>query len=273
MSTRTLKHEGRTREYLPSTTKLLLEEMCQSFGTELLEAQIHMAAVESLLVRNSKPAVIKSPTGKRILQFQHTRFSRLHDEDRALDVYIQNRMRHKGKRKISTATAIDEIYAQHEPWDVAKELTDISYVKDLSLHRWPKGIYVAVYDAPDLKGKDELKPFNVYETVEFGGKLPNVHIIFRVEPFFVIGQMRQSTRDIYDTLAIDFPQIRAEHRRNEQTALDLYQLNNLKSPEKAFEHNYERFGESYQIHSQIPREATMGFIQAYLRKFCLNRTL
>jgi len=259
----------KTGQYEPSTTELLLEKICRSFGTELLQAYVNPVN-GTKLVRESKPTVVEHPNGKkRVLQFQYTRFSPLRSS-RVSEVYNKNRAMEKGKREISHESVLREIEKQHEKWNAFEAVINPKYINNLNLHRWEKELYFAVYDIENKGIEEKLKPFLIHEHVQFDGKLPQVHITFHIEPFFVIGMMKESTENIYDRLKIDFPQIYAEHRTCIQSALSLHPLDKLRSPEKAFEEDYGR-SESYKIHSSIPRELTMGFIAGYLRKFCMDK--
>ncbi len=261
----------KTGQYEPSTTELLLEEMCKSFGTGLLQAEVNPIN-GTKLVRESKPAIVECPKGKkRVLQFQYTRFSPLYSQ-RMGEVYNKNLSIERGKREISLESVWKKIEKQHEKWDAFEEVTNPRYINNLNLHRWEKRLYFAVYDVENEKGIEKrLKPFLIHEHVQFDGKLPQVHITLGIEPFFAIGQWRENTKDKYDRISIDFPQTNAEHRTCINSALSLHPLNNLRNPEQAFKEDYGRFGENYQIHSDVPRELVMGLIAGYLRKFCLDK--
>lgn len=265
--------EGKTREYEPSRTELYLENICKSFGTELLQAEINPIN-GTKLVRLSQPAIVHHTNGKRrILQTQYTRFSPLHYSE-AVEVYNENRARRKGKRKISSVSVHEEIARQHEEWDVFEEVTNPDYIAHLNLHRWEKELYFAVYDTEDKRLEEGLRPFLIHEPVHINGKLPQVHITFHIEPYFVIGQIGLIMRhreDISDSIKIDYSQIKAEHRERIGSALFLHPLNNLRNPENVFKEEYVRFGETYQVHPRVPRELTMGLIAAYLRKLCLDK--
>ena len=89
--------DGVAREYLPSTTELLLEDLCRSWNTSLLPATLGEGNT-SKLVRLSQPAVFDE--GKKLLQVQWTRFSPLKSL-RAIPTYKHNR---KG-RKITDGKA------------------------------------------------------------------------------------------------------------------------------------------------------------------------
>lgn len=267
------KENNREKTYTASTTELLLEQICESFGTELLQAEINDIN-GTKLVRESRPAIVRHPEGKkRILQVQYTRFSPLMENpNKIAEVYNKNRARQKGKRKISNESALREIWEQHEEWDAFEIVTNQEYINDFNLHRWRKSLYFAVYDVENKeKAAEKLKPFSVHEPIEFGKRLPQIHITLDIEPFFVIGLVQENTKEIYDNLRIDFPQEEAEHRMRIGSALSLHPLTNLKHPENAFKENYEIFRKNYKIHSSVPRELTMGLITAYLRRLCLGK--
>src|SRR3989344_4684954 len=222
--TRRARFENRISQYNPSTTEVLLEKICNSFGTELLPAQINPVN-GTKLVRISKPAIIKKGGRVRVLQFQYTRFSPLSSQ-RMVEVYNEN----------------------------------------LRLHRWPKSLYFAVYDIN--KGIEKrIKPFLVHEiNTELEGVKPTLCLSLNIEPFFVVRMQREGTKDICDSLDITFPKMREDNDKSFLTALGLHPLQG----EKFTETHKPTFYGSYKIKANHPRELTMGFIRAYLRKFCLN---
>ena len=261
--TRRARFENRISQYNPSTTEVLLEKICNSFGTELLPAQINPVN-GTKLVRISKPAIIKKGGRVRVLQFQYTRFSPLSSQ-RMVEVYNKNRA--VGRRKeISHDAILKEIEEQHSPWDSIREVTDESYIENLRLHRWPKSLYFAVYDIN--KGIEKrIKPFLVHEiNTELEGVKPTLCLSLNIEPFFVVRMQREGTKDICDSLDITFPKMREDNDKSFLTALGLHPLQG----EKFTETHKPTFYGSYKIKANHPRELTMGFIRAYLRKFCLN---
>jgi hypothetical protein len=262
MSERIVKFEKNSRQYTPSTTEVLLEEMCKTFGTELLPAIIDSGS-GTKLVRISKPSLIAQTNRvKKIMQFQYTRFSPVDDSEKMCEVYNSNR-----KRKLCIESIWKEIKKKHEKWDCISEVTDNEYIEFLKLHRWKKSLYFAVYDIENEEGIEErLKPFLIHEHIQFDGKLPQAHINFSIKPFFVVKYIRENTKNIYDSLSITFPQTEAEYRSRTNIALSLHPLDNLKSPENAIIRDFGRFGENYQIHSRVPRILTMAFIEKYLKE-------
>lgn len=275
--------DGYKRKYAASTTELFLEEICKSFGTELLQARIDdiRGIGSTMLTRVSNPSIIEHPNGKKkLIQFQYTIFSPLHDYSRITEVYNKNRIRQKGKRKISRESVLKEITKQHEKWDSFSEVTDERYIEYLNLHRWEKGLYFAVYDVDydieDTEGiEGRIKPFSVHEPFPLNKKLPELYITFYIKPYFVIGNVEENTKDIYDDITIRFPQIENEHNSGIRTALSLHPLDKLDKQKTLVDPNQEigeeRIFKTYKIHSEVPKKLTMGFIRAYLRKFCLDK--
>src|SRR3989344_2996751 len=126
-------------DYDASTSELLLEEICESFGSYLQAAYVNPDK-RTQLVRRANPTILQPPSGQPyLLQFQYSRLSPL-NLDRSFEVYKQNR-----KRKISLDTFYKEIRAEHTPWDSFSEVTDLHYIQNLPIHRWPKKIYAAIY--------------------------------------------------------------------------------------------------------------------------------
>src|SRR3989338_8119345 len=261
--TRRARFENRISQYNPSTTEVLLEKICNSFGTELLPAQVNPIN-GTKLVRISEPAIIKKGGGVRVLQFQYTRFSPL-DSRRMVEVYNKNRAVNR-RKEISHDAILKEIEEQHSPWDSIREVTDEGYIENLRLHRWPKQLYFAVYDTNGVLRK-EPRPFLIHERNSLLEDLtPTLHLTLNIEPFFVVRMQREDTKDICDSLDVTFPKIREENDNSFLTALGLHPL----QAEGFTETHKPTFYGSYKIKANLPRELTMGFIRAYLRKFCLN---
>lgn len=265
------KLDKRTKQYNPSKSELLLEEICKSFGTELLGAEVNPINI-SKLVRISKPTIVEHPDGQlRLLQFQYTRFSPLFCH-RALDIYKQNRAKEIGKSEFPLETLWKEVAKQHENWDSLEEVTNERYINHLKLHRWQKGLYFAVYDIKKEDSLKKQKPFYIHEPAYIYGGLPKVHIHFYIEPYFVIHNFqRENTENIYDKILINFPEIDVENAHCVNSGLSLHPLRILKNPENAFKEKNQNFGVNYEVHSEVPRQLTMGFIGAYLRKLCLDK--
>ena len=265
---RRLAKEGeRVGKYFPSTTEILLEEICQSFGTELLQADVNPLN-GTKLVRIARPVVVEHPDGKkRVLQFQYTRFSPLLSS-RAVEAYNKNRTVGKRKRKVSYEKACEEIEKQHAEWDPLEEVTDPRYIKDLNMHRWGTKLYFAVYDVKDGEGIEQrLEPFLIHdEGFKFDRNLPHTHIVFHIAPYFVIRHHREDTSKIYDNVVISFPKAREDFGEDKSAAVKVHGEigKNIRDAS---------FLECYEFSSETSREKTMGFIQTYLKRLCLGRTL
>jgi hypothetical protein len=261
----------KTGRYYASNTEVLLEDICKSFGTELMQAYIN--PINGIkLTRESKPALVMNPDGKnKVLQFQYTKFTPFFSS-KWFDIYKQNR-----RRKISEEGANKNIEKELEGknMDFLDTVIDSHCINNLPLHRFQKALYFAVYNL-DNKAPEKLEPFSVYDITRFNGKLPEVHMTLSIEPFFVINQTCENTKQIYDNLRIRFPEADSKHATCTKSALDfhpLYMLDKEKIhgyPDSTFESHCEMHAR-YQIHSQVPRELTMGFIHAYLKKFSLDK--
>lgn len=255
------------RQYEPSTSELLLEEMCRSFGTELLEAYINIIN-RTMLVRIANPVRITNPNGvEKTLQFQLARFCPA-DHRRAREIFQKN------LGKPSKADTIRIGQEREGNWDSFRAVTDQYYLEHLGVHRWPKEIYVAVYEE---KYSPDPKLFWIHEQREQVGA-PRLCMKFEIQPYFIIGMSQESDRDIYDQLIITFPQIEIEHQECEKAALDLHPLKYLYLPERgpafpAFNVAQQYISPLiYDIHSSVPRQTTMGFICAYLRHFLWGKS-
>ena len=277
---RKVEFERKTSDYTASTSELLLENICENFGTELAQASINYIN-GTKLVRLSDPFVIPQDEGAGyVVQFQYTRFSPMHSHARGklANIYNENRRLHNKKIKLEPQKVLAKILKEHDPWDAVKEVTDTQYIKYLNLHRWEKAFYFAVYgiQQTDLLDK-ELKPFLIHEdNFEFANKLPELHITFHIEPYFVIGSTREDTRDIYNSIRIKFPKARQEHRRQIDKALSVHPFNNqsLSAPKVALKsEDNKAFFAFYEVHSELESAPVMGFIHSYLKQFCFGKAL
>lgn len=255
-----------------TATDELLEELCSSFGSELLPERINPYN-GTKAVRLSRPVVLIDSEGQsRILQAQYTRFSPLHSY-RYVDVYNRNRSMERGKRKISKGSVNREIEKQHQSWNPRLEMTDTRYIKYLEVARWEKEVYFAVYDLA-REPEEELVPFLIHEEIELDRRLPSLHITLHHEPSFLIGEFRRETGDeLYDTLRVSFPETQYQHNQALDSALLLHPVNKLGDGSEfpLFKRDLKRFGEYFEIHSSVPEELTMGLIRGYLRRFCLGK--
>ncbi len=276
------KKGSRLREYWPSNSELLLEEMCEYFGTELNQAYVNPIN-GAKLVRESKPVkATHRKTGKeRLLQFQFTKFSPFHS-DAWLDVYNQTR----GRRKpLDYDNAMKEIEAQIEEkcWNNLLELTDSSYIPGVTMMRFEKELYFAIFDVTKELPKEWLKPFLIHSNApEILDRPPEVWIEYNRKPEFI--GLRKKGDLNYDHLLIDFPQVNKMHSTSMSNAMTSYPMKNLK-PENYIRDSRESenmpvfkdheiyYRQSYNIHSEIPVEMTMGFIHQYLKSLCLGKTL
>lgn len=186
------------QEYQASTSEVLLEEICRSFGTELSPAYINPLN-GAKLVRESQPVIVaREQNGQKYLfQFQSTRFSPLNSHREGV-VAIYNQTA-EPKRNRDWDEVFQEIDARIQERDGEFKpflaLTNRNYIPDVPLHRWPKTLYFAVFEVDEKEevSAAELKPFLIHEHGSFRGKLPQAHIELHIEPYFVIRQMMEPT--------------------------------------------------------------------------------
>lgn len=265
------KKGQKLREYSPSTTEKILEEICKSFGTELGQAYINtLNGIK--LVRLSTPVVLtnEQTNKKTLLQCQYTRFSPF-GSSKMLDIYNKNA---NSKKKLSWA---DFEVSSHE-------VTDSHYFP-VALHRWQKALYFSVFNLEEKEVMPEkLKPFLIHEYGNFNKKPPYLHVEFKIEPYFVIGNLTENTANIYDKIIFSYPQVDSNHYLNINLALSLYPLDKL-NPESLESGGFELkekdipfkietqafFREIYKISSLVPRTTTIGFINTFLKSECLGR--
>lgn len=264
-------YNRRKVKYDASTSEILLEEMCLSFGTELLPGIIEgINTGLPILYRLSRPAIVGNiERDRRLVQFQHTRFSPMHNFVKFSEVYRQNTQNKKSER-LTDAKIAEEVAEVYETNPVGA-VTKTQHVSKASIHRWPKGVYVAVYNTDEKQDK----PFKVHEP--FGlpgeGRLPMMHLHLDIQPFFVINEHQENTSNPYDHLWITFPEITRHTENSISSALKAIPLNKLNSPENAFIEEGKRMSLNYRIHVNVPRQATMGFIHSYLKQYLQGRTL
>lgn len=281
---RLIEKNGETQlyKYAPSTSELLLEEICQSFGTELSYAR--MDSTGSIkLVRNSEPAIFIHPANgkKRDVAFQYIRFPPFHSQKKFTEVYNKNRSLFNSMwKEIPQEKILEEIKQvikkeYNQDFDVIKTVTDNNYIPCSNLTRWEKELSFAFYDINEMS-QQELKELLVYRR---NNLTPTLRIRFHIEPYFVIGSMVERKDKIYDTLTIEFPRINRIHESCIEDMLSSHPLNML-NKEKVGDITSVAFIEldrhikfSYKIHSSTKRELTMGAIHTYFTKILLEKNL
>ncbi len=267
--------DKREREYTPSTTEVLMEDLMRSFGTEMGQAYANYLN-GNRLVRLSQPvAVTHKATGKkRVLQAQYTKFSRL-GYDHAVGIYNEAANPDpiiKGVGELQQAVE-KRMRRGKERFDPFAELTQSQYVPDLHVHRFGKALYFAAFDVEGDVDPEMVEPFTIHEYGSFAGKLPAIHMEFRTEPWFVRHNIsREDLLGIEDSLVISFPQMGQEHERNMSNALALHPLdkldrNSLGTIGTPFAHQTagRDFDAMYVLSPTIPRELAMALIGRYLQ--------
>ncbi|TSC92848.1 MAG: hypothetical protein CEN89_430 [Candidatus Berkelbacteria bacterium Licking1014_7] len=260
-------HKGKSYNYRPSTSELLLAKICRSFNMEFLPAVIEITNFVHLC-RLSRPTIVRGVDNKEMLFVcQHTRFTP-YKSGRFWKICERN-IEQEGKT-LEKAT-IQEIVTNAVKEDHSKErlplaeVLEYDYYRYARVYRWPKSVYVAVYEYQETDLL--IQPFHIHEVVPCcQKKLPILYLHFQIEPRFMTGGVGENAEEIYDSLRVDFPRVISDHQQTLHAALSLHPLNNLASPEQGYTSTPPQ-GFSARIHSKIPRELTMGFIGAYLRRF------
>lgn len=265
------------REYHPSKSEVLLEYLCASFGTELNGAYIDHRPDGPLLCRLATPTIVENKNKKFLLQFQYTKFSLLSaDREKLEEIFNKNS---QGKRRKSFKNIQKAIYKcakRGEDHDTFLMVTNAALVPELRLHRFPKEIYISIYDnVDDIEPTIEpdtpsIEPFTIHNKPEFNDELPYSFLRLSIQPHFVIGQVCEPTEDIYDELMISFPKLSLDHawhleeaNRRHKFVWDRIKRNG----------GNQYFFENLRIPSDMPRVATMGWIQTYLQKMTRGRSL
>ena len=177
---------GESRQYDSSDSERFLEDICQSFKTNLLPAII--APGGKFLTRLSNPLDFNSSKEDiRILQMQYTRFSPLYCQG-IEEIYSKNKKQEIDKNVDITNRITklwEDILNQHEPWDNFEELTNQKYIKNLNLSRWKEEIYFAIYSFKNKMKK--VEPFNIFDKeTKLEEEWPCIHITYNVEPRFIV---------------------------------------------------------------------------------------
>ncbi|MBI4149885.1 hypothetical protein HY488_00615 [Candidatus Woesearchaeota archaeon] len=272
--------EPSARAYAPSTTELLLEEICLSFGSALHEAVIDTTLRGAILTRMGQPVLVQCEHDQsQVIQFQYTRFSPAHSE-KFVEVYNKNR-KPRPRKKMDINQILKETYGEHGKHDPFEEVTKPNYFRNAAVGRFEKSFYFAVYDVDNPKLlPQQLSPFWIHEPEhKFGGgsekgRLPRIHMHFHREPYFFIEHHREDITNLHDTLTITFPYALEKHRAQMQAALARQPLDRLTGlTAYPFLRESEALTLTYKIATTLPPEATMGAILTYLRMECLNRRL
>lgn len=256
------------REYSPSQTERLLEEICLSFKTELKPAYVNPLN-GAKLVRLSKPVILthKETGGKSLLAMQSTRFSPFFDQNEVARIY-NNMDPKKEDSEEETLTEIEEEIRKRDDKDNSfRAVTDRNYIPRLSLARWRKEIYFAVFSL-DAVPTEEVKPFMIREYGIGGPGLPDVHLVFRRQPLY-LNQGSILNHQRKDSLSFDFPRISRRH----DDALGL--ASSLLFPDKQDLKSglTPRTSATYDIDPKAPVTRTMAFIQRYLQRITQGTTL
>lgn len=279
------KNRPHVKEYSPSGTEELLEEVCRSFHTELGQAEINPIN-GTKLVRVARPIVVANQYTheESLLAFQYTRFSPFYgDSSKLVEMYKANVQvpHNKSFEKIMEDIERSVKERQGGEWNPFEEVTDSAYIPDVHLARWRKALYFSVFKLDnDGVPQQQVKPFTIHEGGSFANRPPDIHITFQRAPLFFDGNRVENDKGLTDYLTVDFPRIRQEHNAALQTAFSLHPLDKIgqgtapSSNEVTFKITSDGIKQTmYDIPSSTPREQTMGFIQAYLRKVCSGSTL
>jgi len=262
--------DGRRKEYEVSTSERLLEEICKSFGTELLPAELNSAG----LVRLSRPvALTHSLTGDRkMFQAQWTRFSPFfYDLNTLIAIYREN-ADNVGRKsdEFLRKEMFERIKEQNKGTEnivYFKSVTDNTHIPDVHVKTWRKGIYFAISDLGEDEDMSRVKPFFVHDRYtwgETGNKTPSVHIVFSIGPEFFSNGYRAEESDRNDQLYIDFPKQFKAHEEALSMGIKLHPSSAaLEMPKPV----------CIEIPKSKPRELTMGLIHAYLRNTLTGHTL
>lgn len=283
--TRTVTLGDRSETYHPSSTELLFEALCQHFGASLDNAKLQMQGMpaDTNLTRLTKAVTIEHPHGStQVVQFQYQRTPPFRSP-RALQVYNRNRATKRGRRRardLSESAFEQEIGRHYVGVDgMLQVVTDPHHVRELSVHRWPKDMYIAVYDlkTQDAGLEQALRPFPIENprtifNEEYTGS-PRLHIHWRREPFFVMqGCVREDTTNLYDELVFSFPQVLADHAESALAASRRQPMERYAMPMSVASVPYAAYPmvaeARYQLHSLLPPEMVMGWLESYLDMAC-----
>lgn len=277
-SERLAKIDDLQKEYYPSRTEILLEEMCISFGTKLEQAYVNPIN-ETKLVRLSKPIVVVNRyTGeKNLLAVQYTRFPPLHDFEEVVEIYktYNPRSARKSPEKLEKEIVTKVKEKNNGEWNTFQEITDMDFFPDVRVRKWREEFYFSLFRLGEKMPKQEIKPFEIWDEGEFEGNLPDVHIIFSKEPLFVIYGTRDRIegKEKSDVIHIGFPRVWAETGSAIKTTLSVHPVDKLGrlSNEEKFKQLYEPSGLGYEI--CMDSNLALGFIQTYLKNRCFGTTL
>lgn len=267
--------------YTPSTSEILLEDLCKKFNTKLLDAELNPVNGYKI-VRVSKPVIIDDfmTNRNKLLQCQYTRFEPFF-HNRAFKAYKENTKKKNAKK------FTEEVENDFEKFRARNRCPEVVmnpyYMKELNVHRWGKELYFAVWDVTDdYRGitddkERQIEPFKVHDVnTIFDNKFADLHMTLSIEPFFVMNQQREDTSKLYDTLRIAFPKTdRTDdvcmRKANNAFPLDKIIINSADPKSiRSFEQSTNYMTKSHEIHSKVSRSLTMSFIMSYLGHYCLG---
>lgn len=267
MNLRKVSYKNSIQEYPPSNTELLLEDICVSFNAELLDAEIDWLGGWPLLFRLSKPVILSNRKDgkKRSLHFQYTKFFPFHDMYEIAKVYNIHRESLKKKRldQIKIGNIIYKKIEERCKGDYEANYIPLLFktdlVNELHVRRYPKQVYVAIYEG-DFK--DNVKPFKIQDIVNYpnNGVLPEVHLIYtRHQIFYGMSVPGQ------DDILINYPRLPYEDA-NLKEALSIHRINVEK-------HNYPNPTRHLILPNSDQDKTVIGLIQTYVKNICLGRSL
>jgi hypothetical protein len=263
------------KEYNPSTSEELLEQICRSFGTELEKAYV-IPYNGTKLVRLSKPVALTNlDTGERnLLVMQSTRFSPFcRDQSKIIELYKNNS---KKKLDDKILEEIEEkIKKRDGGWDNFKEITDNMFIPEVALSRWRKELYFAIFNLERNQDipNEMLKPFIVHEHMK---GIPDIYIVFHRQPQYFKDRRVEKDKDVKDTLYVGFPKIYTRQKEAIESALLIHPIDEIKSEQSGttlFTQDGYPKGASYTLSPNVSTNLTMALVQTYIKRLTLGNSL
>jgi hypothetical protein len=263
------------KEYNPSNSEELLEQICRSFGTELEKAYV-IPYNGTKLVRLSKPVALTNlDTGERnLLVMQSTRFSPFcRDQSKIIESYKNNS---KKKLDDKILEEIEEKIKERDgEWDHFKEITDNKFIPNVALARWRKELYFAIFNLDKNQDvpKEMLKPFIIHEHMK---GIPDIYIVFHRQPQYFKDDWVEKDKDVKDALYVDFPKIHKKQGEAMESALLIHPVNRIEGKQSGTtlftQDSYPR-GASYTLSPDVSTNLTMALIQTHLKRITLGNSL
>ncbi len=200
--------------YLPTKIEKLTEELCESFGSELLPATDNYP-FPGILTRPTKPVVVSGLTSSEaaVLAFQYSRFSPFHSA-RWREIWKTNAR----KRSVNEESVLRDL---EEKGLSSKAALEDDIVPFLPLANFREAVYVSVFRLQQFgpegetdRGDIQIEPFDIFEEGgNWNGRWSDCFIKYQTAEVFYVRGSREKLKGLKDILDFVFPAVHRRHMR------------------------------------------------------------